>query len=147
VVPDDRDTTTRAKRRGSHDTTVAHPDIKLVRRRHPLSVMLRERMKFTPLLKQLRSGAEGRFSGACLRPRKLAGRDETPNLFLTPEATDRTPRRAIGQAIAAAVIRPRTRPERGASRGTPSIEANRHDATPAPFDRHMPNIAHVYPRP
>ena len=56
------------------------------------------------------------------------------------------PQRATGQAIAAAVLRPRTRSESGPSRGTPSIEANRHDATPVPFDRHMPNIARVYPR-
>jgi hypothetical protein len=27
---------------------------------------------------------------------KLAGRDETPNFFLTTEAADRTPQRAIG---------------------------------------------------
>ncbi len=44
------------------------------------------------------------------------------------------------------MLRPRTRPEAGSSHGTPSIEANRHDATPVPFDRHMPNIARVYPR-
>jgi hypothetical protein len=70
---------------------------------------------------------------------------ETLNLFLN-QAAGRTPQRATGQAIAAAVLRPRTRPESGPSRGTPCIEANRHDATPAPFDRHMPNIARVYPR-
>jgi hypothetical protein len=73
-------------------------------------------------------------------------RDETLNLFLTPEAVDRKPQRATAQAIAGGVLRPRTRPESGPSRGTPSIEANRHDATPVPFDRHMPNIARVYPR-
>jgi hypothetical protein len=70
---------------------------------------------------------------------------ETLNLFLN-QAAGRTPQRATAHAIAAAVLRPRTRPESGPSRGTPCIEANRHDATPAPFDRHMPNIARVYPR-
>src|SRR6266508_66912 len=62
-----------------------------------------------------------------------------PNLFRTQEAADRAPQRATAQAIAVAVLRPRTRPESGPSRGTPSIEANRHDATPVPFGRHMPN--------
>ena len=78
-----------------------------------------------------------------MKPRK---RGETLNLFLNQEAVDRTPQRATGHAIAAAVLRPGTRPKSGPGRGTPCIEANRHDATPTPFDRHMPNIARVYPR-
>ena len=61
-------------------------------------------------------------------------------------AADRPPQRATAQAIPAAVLRPRTGPKSGPTRGTPSSEANRHETTPAPFDHHMPNIARVYPR-
>ena len=79
-------------------------------------------------------------------PHKGPAPRETLNLFLTQEAAERTPQRSTAQAIAVAVLRPRTRPESGPSRGTPSIEASRHDATPVPYDRHMQNIARVYPR-
>jgi hypothetical protein len=61
-------------------------------------------------------------------------------------AADRPPQRATAQAIPAAVLRPRTGPKSGPTRGTPSSEANRHETTLAPFDHHMPNIARVYPR-
>jgi hypothetical protein len=54
--------------------------------------------------------------------------------------------RVTPKAIAAAVLRPRTPLGSGPTRGTPSIEANRHETTPAPFGRRMPNIALVYLR-